>query len=88
LKPKSDVQSKTPRSPTSPTGKKRAATAKKSVSAKKAKVEAVTSGKRRTSGRQKSAVKYVETGDSTDDEKMNVEESTSEAESMDEIEVD
>lgn len=51
-------------------------------------MEPVTSGKRRTSGRQKSAVKYVETGDSTDDEKMDVEDSTSEAESMDEIEVD
>ena len=60
---------------------------KKPVAAKKAKVERVTSSERRISGRQKSAVKYVETGDSTDDEKMVVEDVTSEAESMDEIEV-
>ena len=87
LKPKSNVQIKTPRSPTSPTGQKRPATVKKPVVAKKAKVERVTSGERRTSGRQKSEVKYVETGDSTDDDKMDVEDVTSEAESMDEIEV-
>ena len=51
-------------------------------------MERVTSGERRTSGRHKSAVKYLETGDSTDDEKMDVEDVTSEAEPMDEIEVD
>lgn len=57
------------------------ATKKPAAPAKKAKVsttERVTSGERRTSGRQKSAVKYVETGDSTDDEKMDVEDLTSE----------
>lgn len=51
-------------------------------------MERVSSGKRRISGRQKSTVKYEETGDSTDDEKMDVEDVTSEAERMDEIEVD
>lgn len=51
----------------------------------KVSTERVTSGERRTSGRHKSAVKYVETGDSTDDEKMDVEDFTSEAERMDEI---
>ncbi len=60
---------------------------KKPVAVKKTKVstERVTSGERRTSGRPKSAVKYVETGDSTDDEKMDVEDFTSEGERMGEI---
>jgi len=84
------VQTKLPKSPPSPTTKKRPATVKKPAVVKKAKVsgERVTSGERRTSGRQKSAVKYVETGDSTDDEKMDVEDVTSEAEPMDEIHVE
>ena len=63
--------------------KKAAAPAKKV----KASSERVGSGERRTSGRQKSSVKYVETGDSTDDEKMDVEDLTSEAEAMEAIEV-
>jgi hypothetical protein len=84
LKPNANVQSKTLRSPTSPTGKKRVLPTKKAVQVKKAKVatERVTSGERRTSGRRKSAVKYVETGDSTDDEKMDIEDLTSEVEPM------
>jgi len=48
----------------------------------------VTAGERRTSGRQKSSVKYVETGDSTDDEKIDVENVTSEEEPMGEIRVE
>jgi hypothetical protein len=44
------------------------------------------STERRTSGRHKPAPKYVETGDSTDDEKMDVEDQGSETERMDEIE--
>jgi hypothetical protein len=46
--------------------------------------ELVTSGERRTSGRQKTAVRYVETGDSTDDERMDVEDHTSGAEPIEE----
>ena len=46
------------------------------------------SGERRTSGRQKSVVKYVETGDSTDDEKMDVDDLTSKVDLMDEIHVE
>ena len=86
------MQPKLPKSPPSPTSKKRPATVKKPAVVKKAKAsgERVTSGERRTSGRRKSAVKYVETGDSTDDDKMDVENEdlTSEAESMDEIQVE
>jgi len=46
---------------------------KKPVPTKKAKVERVVSGERRISTRRKSEVKYAEAGDSTDDEKMDVE---------------
>jgi hypothetical protein len=83
------VQPKLPKSPPSPTTKKRPAAVKKPAVAKKAKAsgERVTSGERRTSGRRKSAVKYVETGDSTDDDKM-AEDLTSEAEPMEEIQVE
>jgi hypothetical protein len=76
MKPKT-IQSKTPSSPTS---KKRAAPVKKPLPAKKARAERVTSGERRTSGRQKSAAKYIETGDSTDDERMDHEDLSTEAE--------
>jgi len=40
----------------------------------------VESGERRTSGRVKTVAKYVETGDSTDDEKMDVEDQVSDPE--------
>lgn len=54
--------------------KKRAAPpVKKPAATKKAKVERVVSGERRTSGRRRSEVKYKEAGDSTDDEKMDIE---------------
>ena len=44
------------------------------------------STERRTSGRQKHTPRYVETGDSTDDEKMDLEDKESDAEPMGEIE--
>ena len=70
MKPKSNVQMKTPRSP--PTSKKRPAAVKKPLPVKKARVsgERVTSAERRTSGRNKSTATYVEAGESTDDERM------------------
>jgi len=46
---------------------------KKPVATKKAKVEPVVSGERRVSTRRRSEVKYAEAGDSTDDEKMDIE---------------
>ena len=80
MKLKSNVQIKTPKSPTSPPGKKRTAPVKKHIASKKTKTERVDSSERRTSSRQRSEVKYVETGDSTDDEKMDVEDVTSDVE--------
>jgi hypothetical protein len=77
---------RSPKSPTSPTGKKRIAAAKKPATTKKPRVS-TDSTERRTSGRQKPAPKYVETGDSTDDEKMDVEDQGSETEPMNDIEV-
>jgi hypothetical protein len=81
MKPKSNVQNKTPNSPPS---KKRAAPVKKEKisSAKKVRTERVTSAERRTSGRQKSAAKYIETGDSTDDEEMGEDDGSTEAEEI------
>ena len=38
---------------------------------------------RRTSGRARAMAKYTETGDSTDDEQMDLEDKTSETEPMD-----
>jgi len=49
--------------------------------------ERISSGERRTSGRQRGEVKYVETGDSTDDEKMDVEDVTVEADVMEDVQV-
>jgi hypothetical protein len=64
---------KSPKSPPSPTSKKRAATAKKPTTTKKPRISAENVGERRTSGRQRGNAKYAETGDSTDDEEMLVE---------------
>ena len=61
---------------------KSAAPAKKLATTKKGKAEPVRSSERRTSGRQRTEVKYVETGDSTDDEKMDIEDHVSDAEEM------
>jgi hypothetical protein len=62
---------------------------KKPAPTKKPRVsnDRVSSGERRTSGRRKSEVKYVETGDSTDDDRMDVEDVTSDAEPMEDVEV-
>jgi hypothetical protein len=90
LKPKRNVQPKNPQSPkssASPTAKKRTAPAKKAATTKKPRVS-TDSTERRTSGRHKPAPKYIETGDSTDDEKMDVEDQGSDTEPMDEIEVE
>jgi hypothetical protein len=53
---------------------------KKAATAKKVKAKGQAIGDRRTSGRQRTAVKYVEAGDSTDDDKMDIEDHTSDVE--------
>jgi hypothetical protein len=77
---------KSPKSPKSPTTKKRTAVkGKKPSTTKKARVSAEGTGERRTSGRQRGNAKYAETGDSTDDEEMLVE-NMSDGEEMEEVE--
>ena len=77
---------KSPKSPPSPTSKKRAAMkAKKPTTIKKPRVSAENVGERRTSGRHRGNAKYTEAGDSTDDEKMLVE-NMSGGEDMEEVE--
>jgi hypothetical protein len=85
MKPKSNVQNKSPIIPS----KKRPAPIKKEkpLHIKKIKKERVTAAERRTSGRQKSAAKYIETGDSTDDDAMDVDDKSTEAEVEEEDEV-
>jgi hypothetical protein len=76
---------KSPKSPPSPTAKKRAAAGtkvKKPSTIKKPRVSAENAGERRTSGRQRGTAKYAETGDSTDDEEMLVENMEIEGEEM------
>jgi len=67
------------------TTKKRPASVKKSVAPKKAKTVNEPAGERRTSRRQRMSVKYVETGDSTDDERMDIEDHVSDSEMVEEI---
>jgi hypothetical protein len=79
-------QNRPPKSPPSPTSKKRAAAkVKKPTTTKKPKVSAENLRDRRTSGRQRGNAKYAETGDSTDDEEMLVE-NVSGGEDMEEVE--